>query len=131
MPRPRVLRRHAPSDGRLQAVERFERGEKNKDIGAALGVSERSEERWRKSWREQGEAGVLSEGLAGTAEAGAGPDGVLGAGVGVRSALARVAGSAVDPGEDQDADRSAAIHRPPRGSRQLILRKDNLLGSNS
>ncbi|GGZ30847.1 hypothetical protein GCM10010300_86750 [Streptomyces olivaceoviridis] len=42
---------------RLQAVERFERGEKTKDIAAALRVSERSMERWRKSWRERGGAG--------------------------------------------------------------------------
>jgi len=50
---------------RLQAVERFERGEKNKDIAAALRVSERSVERWRKSWRERGEAGILSKGSPG------------------------------------------------------------------
>ncbi|OMI84680.1 transposase, partial [Streptomyces sp. M1013] len=36
---------------RLEAVERFGRGEKNKDIAAALRVSERSVERWRKTWR--------------------------------------------------------------------------------
>jgi transposase len=50
---------------RLQAVERFGRGEKNKDIAAALRVSERSVERWRKSWRERGGAGVLSKGSPG------------------------------------------------------------------
>ncbi|GAA3368426.1 hypothetical protein GCM10020367_06720 [Streptomyces sannanensis] len=50
---------------RLQAAERFERGEKNKDIAAALRVSERSVERWRKSWREQGESGVLAKGSPG------------------------------------------------------------------
>jgi hypothetical protein len=39
---------------RLQAVERFERGEKNRQIAAALRVSERSVERWRRAWRERG-----------------------------------------------------------------------------
>ncbi|HJD81142.1 helix-turn-helix domain-containing protein [Kitasatospora aureofaciens] len=33
---------------RLQAVERFEGGEKNREIAAALRVSERSVERWRR-----------------------------------------------------------------------------------
>lgn len=57
---------------RLQAVERFEDGQKNMEIAAALRVSERSVERWRRAWRERGE-------LAGAAEAGAGPDGASGA----------------------------------------------------
>ncbi|MEV6055688.1 helix-turn-helix domain-containing protein [Streptomyces sp. NPDC052107] len=50
---------------RLRAVERFEHGEKGKDIAAALRVSQRSVERWRKSWRERGQAGVLSKGSPG------------------------------------------------------------------
>jgi transposase len=50
---------------RLQAVERFERGEKNGDIAVALRVSERSVERWRRAWRVQGETGVLSKGSPG------------------------------------------------------------------
>ncbi|MEN1882431.1 winged helix-turn-helix domain-containing protein [Streptomyces mirabilis] len=50
---------------RLQAVDRFEDGHKNGDIAAALRVSERSVERWRRAWREQGEAGVLSKGSPG------------------------------------------------------------------
>ncbi|MFE7278059.1 helix-turn-helix domain-containing protein [Streptomyces sp. NPDC057623] len=50
---------------RLQAVERFEGGEKNREIAAALRVSERSVERWRRAWRERGEAGVLSKGSPG------------------------------------------------------------------
>jgi transposase len=49
---------------RLQAVERFE-GEKNREIAAALRVSERSVERWRRAWRERGEAGVQSKGSPG------------------------------------------------------------------
>ncbi|MER6686244.1 winged helix-turn-helix domain-containing protein [Streptomyces olivaceoviridis] len=49
----------------LQAVERFERGEKNREIAAALRVSERSAERWRRAWRERGETGVLSKGSPG------------------------------------------------------------------
>ncbi|NEB51927.1 helix-turn-helix domain-containing protein [Streptomyces griseus] len=50
---------------RLQAVERFEDGQKNREIAAALRVSERSVERWRRQWRERGEAGVLSKGSPG------------------------------------------------------------------
>jgi Homeodomain-like domain len=49
---------------RLQAVGLFELGEKNGEIATALRVSERSVERWRRAWREQGEAGVLSKGSA-------------------------------------------------------------------
>ncbi|MCC3774090.1 winged helix-turn-helix domain-containing protein [Streptomyces sp. UNOB3_S3] len=50
---------------RLEAVERFGRGEKNREIAAALRVSERSVERWRRAWRERGEAGVLTKGSPG------------------------------------------------------------------
>ncbi|MFD9286306.1 helix-turn-helix domain-containing protein [Streptomyces mirabilis] len=50
---------------RLQAVERFEGGEKNREIATTLRVSERSVERWRRRWRERGEAGVLSKGSPG------------------------------------------------------------------
>ncbi|MEU2914793.1 winged helix-turn-helix domain-containing protein [Streptomyces massasporeus] len=50
---------------RLQAVERFERREKNREIAAALRVSERSVERWRRAWRERGETGLLSLGSPG------------------------------------------------------------------
>lgn len=49
----------------MQAVERFEGGEKNREIAAALRVSERSVERWRRQWRERGEVGVLSKGSPG------------------------------------------------------------------
>ncbi|MFD0272063.1 helix-turn-helix domain-containing protein [Streptomyces sp. NPDC127106] len=50
---------------RLQAVERFESGQRNGEIGTALRVSERSMERWRRQWRERGEAGVLPKGCPG------------------------------------------------------------------
>lgn len=50
---------------RLQAVERFEGGQKNREIAATLRVSERSVERWRRQWRELGQAGVLSKGSPG------------------------------------------------------------------
>uniref|UniRef100_UPI00296EF74F helix-turn-helix domain-containing protein n=1 Tax=Streptomyces pharetrae TaxID=291370 RepID=UPI00296EF74F len=46
-------------------MERFEGGEKNREIAAALRVSERSLERWRRAWRERGEAGILSKGSPG------------------------------------------------------------------
>ncbi|MEU0395737.1 helix-turn-helix domain-containing protein [Streptomyces sp. NPDC006208] len=50
---------------RLQAVERFEGRERNREIAAALRVSERSVERWRRAWRERGEVGVQSNGSPG------------------------------------------------------------------
>ncbi|MGW7332595.1 IS630 family transposase [Streptomyces sp. NPDC054840] len=46
-------------------MERFGDGQKNREIAAALRVSERSVERWRRQWRERGEAGVLSKGSPG------------------------------------------------------------------
>ncbi|MFI0146351.1 winged helix-turn-helix domain-containing protein [Streptomyces globisporus] len=50
---------------RLQAVERFAGGRKNAEIAAALRISLRSVERWRRAWRESGETGVLSKGSPG------------------------------------------------------------------
>ncbi|MFE7665320.1 winged helix-turn-helix domain-containing protein [Streptomyces celluloflavus] len=50
---------------RLEAVGRFEGGAKNREIAAALRVSERSVERWRRQWRESGEEGVRSMGSPG------------------------------------------------------------------
>lgn len=50
---------------RLQAVERCEGGQKNAEIAADLRISVRSVERWRRAWREGGEAGVLSKGSPG------------------------------------------------------------------
>ncbi|MEU1229642.1 helix-turn-helix domain-containing protein [Streptomyces sp. NPDC005828] len=46
-------------------MERFERGEKNREIAAPLRVSERSAERWRRAWRERGETGIPSRGSPG------------------------------------------------------------------
>ncbi|MFG2834304.1 helix-turn-helix domain-containing protein [Streptomyces zaomyceticus] len=42
---------------RLQAVERFEGGQKNPEIAAALRIGVWSVERWRRAWRELGETG--------------------------------------------------------------------------
>jgi transposase len=50
---------------RLQAVTRFEAGENNREVAAALQVSERSVERWRRQWRKNGQAGVASKGSPG------------------------------------------------------------------
>ncbi|WP_457756420.1 IS630 family transposase [Streptomyces mirabilis] len=50
---------------RLDAVARFEAGDRNKVIANALRVSERSVERWRRQWREGGAAGVASKGSPG------------------------------------------------------------------
>ncbi|MFI8090713.1 helix-turn-helix domain-containing protein [Streptomyces sp. NPDC086080] len=55
---------------RLQAVERFEGGERNREIAAALRVTERSVERWRRAWRERGEVGILSKGSPGRSRLG-------------------------------------------------------------
>ncbi|MDF3302490.1 helix-turn-helix domain-containing protein [Streptomyces sp. K1PA1] len=49
-------------------MERFERGERNRDIAAALRVSERSVERWRRQWRERGRGWSPVEGLTRAAE---------------------------------------------------------------
>ncbi|WP_406513881.1 helix-turn-helix domain-containing protein [Streptomyces sp. NBC_00161] len=46
-------------------MERFEDRQKNREIAAALRVREQSVERWRRQWRERGEAGVLSKGSPG------------------------------------------------------------------
>ncbi|MFD7417849.1 helix-turn-helix domain-containing protein [Kitasatospora purpeofusca] len=46
---------------RLEAVVRFEGGEKNWDIAAALRVSDRSVERWHRQWRERDESEVRSK----------------------------------------------------------------------
>ena len=45
---------------RLDAVTRFDSGATNREVAVALRVSQRSVERWRRSWRELGEVGVLS-----------------------------------------------------------------------
>ncbi|WP_405655602.1 winged helix-turn-helix domain-containing protein [Streptomyces sp. NBC_01386] len=50
---------------RHEAAARFEGEEGNRDIAAALRVSKRSVERWRRQWREEGLAGVASKGSPG------------------------------------------------------------------
>ena len=50
---------------RIQAVTGFEAGKKNREIAASLRVPERSVERWRRQWREEGLAGVASKGSPG------------------------------------------------------------------
>ncbi|MFE7394329.1 helix-turn-helix domain-containing protein [Streptomyces sp. NPDC057582] len=52
---------------RLEAAGHFEGGAKNRQIAAALRVSEWSVERWRRQWREQGREGVRSKGSPGCA----------------------------------------------------------------
>lgn len=47
-------------------MERFEAGQKNPQIAAALRVSERSVEWWRRAWRESGGAGLAPKGSPGT-----------------------------------------------------------------
>ncbi|MFD4537342.1 helix-turn-helix domain-containing protein [Kitasatospora sp. NPDC058492] len=40
-------------------MERFESGERNREIATALQVSDQPVEHWRQQWRERGEAGLL------------------------------------------------------------------------
>jgi transposase len=47
---------------RLEAAERFERGDGNRAIVAGLRVTVRSVERWRQAWRHGGSAGLESKG---------------------------------------------------------------------
>jgi transposase len=75
---------------RLQAVAGFEAGEKNREIAAALPVSERSVERWRRQWCEEDLAGVASKGFAWQASTVGQADSPAGKGVGERSAGPRV-----------------------------------------
>ncbi|MET8630328.1 winged helix-turn-helix domain-containing protein [Kitasatospora sp. NPDC004669] len=49
---------------RLEAAARFEAGEKTSAIARDLRVSERSVERWRRSWREGGPEALCSSGPA-------------------------------------------------------------------
>ncbi|MET7685932.1 helix-turn-helix domain-containing protein [Streptomyces sp. NPDC005423] len=49
---------------RLEAGERFSRGEKSAVIARDLRVSERSVQRWRRAWREGGTAALKSSGPA-------------------------------------------------------------------
>lgn len=49
---------------RLEAAERFARGEKSRTIATDLRVTERAVERWRRAWREGGPAGLRSKGPA-------------------------------------------------------------------
>ncbi len=57
-------RRAAREEIRLEAVERFARGEKTSDIARGLRVGERSVERWRRAWREGGTEALRSSGPA-------------------------------------------------------------------
>ncbi|MFD6329453.1 winged helix-turn-helix domain-containing protein [Streptomyces niveus] len=60
-----VVERAARERLRLQAVEDLRAGQKNTEIAAALRVSERSVERWRRAWHEGGDAGLVSKGSLG------------------------------------------------------------------
>src|SRR5512146_3288019 len=47
---------------RLEAAKRFEAGEENQDIAAALRVTDRSVRRWRAAWKREGTAALTSQG---------------------------------------------------------------------
>ncbi|WP_407284888.1 helix-turn-helix domain-containing protein [Streptomyces sp. BP-8] len=55
---------------RMLAAEGFDRGEKNTAIAKGLRVSVRSVERWRRSWRDNGIAGLRCSGPANAAKVG-------------------------------------------------------------
>ncbi|MFF3891235.1 winged helix-turn-helix domain-containing protein [Streptomyces sp. NPDC001914] len=57
-------RRAAREGIRLQAGQRFARGDRTSDIAKDLRVSERSVEQWRRNWREGGMEGLRSKGPA-------------------------------------------------------------------
>ncbi|MFD8706727.1 helix-turn-helix domain-containing protein [Kitasatospora sp. NPDC059648] len=102
---------------RLQAVERFEGGEKNREIATALRVSDRSVERWLRQWRERGEAGVLSKGSPGRPRLSR-KQIDAGTRVGARSARAWLGRPALDTGPGEDADRPT-VSRQPHGRGDL------------
>ena len=52
--------REAREQVRLEAVRRLQAGESVDDVSAALEVTKRTVHRWRKAWRERGEAGIAS-----------------------------------------------------------------------
>ncbi|GAB7109709.1 hypothetical protein JCM4814A_80240 [Streptomyces phaeofaciens JCM 4814] len=57
-------RRAAREVIRLEAGQRFARGDRTSDIAKGLRVSERSVEQWRRAWRECGMEGLKSKGPA-------------------------------------------------------------------
>ncbi|MET8291845.1 helix-turn-helix domain-containing protein [Streptomyces sp. NPDC005132] len=57
-------RRAAREGIRLEAGQRFARGDRTSDIARDLRVSERSVEQWRRNWREGGVEGLRSKGPA-------------------------------------------------------------------
>lgn len=57
-------RRAAREGIRLEAGQRFARGDRTSDIAKDLRVSERSVEPWRRNWREGGMEGLRSKGPA-------------------------------------------------------------------
>ncbi|WP_422664397.1 IS630 family transposase [Streptomyces mirabilis] len=57
-------RRAAREGIRLEAGQRFARGDRTSDIAKDLRVSERSVEQWRRAWREGGMEGLKSKGPA-------------------------------------------------------------------
>ncbi|WP_370270944.1 helix-turn-helix domain-containing protein [Streptomyces sp. V4I8] len=49
---------------RLEAAERFARGEKTRDIAREFRIGERQVEKWRRTWREGGAKALRSRGGA-------------------------------------------------------------------
>jgi hypothetical protein len=48
---------------RLEAAERFQKGEDSTSVAKALGVTRRTVDRWKSAWRAQGDAALLSTAL--------------------------------------------------------------------
>ncbi|WP_406220604.1 hypothetical protein [Streptomyces decoyicus] len=95
----------------MLAAEGFDREEKNTVIAKGLRVSVRSVERWRRSWRDNGVAGLRCSGPAKAREGG--PAGVRHARrrATERSCVPRVAGRTVDTVTGKGVDRAHAGNR--------------------
>jgi hypothetical protein len=94
---------------RLQAAERFGRGDPIGEIVRGLRVAEGSVRRWYRAWRDGGAAVLGTESRDKLSPAAVGPDR---AGTAPRTAGGQVRrGPALDPGQDQDADRQAVPRR--------------------
>jgi transposase len=50
---------------RLRAAEMFERGKRQADVAAELGVSAQTASRWHRAWQEKGRGGLAGAGRAG------------------------------------------------------------------
>ncbi|GAA0426281.1 hypothetical protein Acor_54910 [Acrocarpospora corrugata] len=91
---------------RFEAAELFAAGLTPPQVAHQLRVTRKSANLWHRAWKNGGKAALASKGPAGIAvPAGRAADRGPGVGAGTRSDRARVAGPAMDSGQDQHADR--------------------------